>query len=105
MSKVWNKYSPNSIGHQSPHNGTIMPEDFTPEALASRTPEDVENDDIALWVVVYLSGANGTPSFAHLEGVGTCEEIEARNDGERFKHCTSKIREIFKESNIPGNWE
>lgn len=95
---IWNEYSPNSIGHNPKNKSTIMPEDFTPEALASRTPEDAENDDITLWILVFLSGLDGgTPSYAHLEGVGTCEEIEARNSGVRFQHCTGNIREIFSD--------
>lgn len=92
------EYRINTIGSKDANNNTVMPEDFTPEALASRTPEEVESDDISLWALVYLTGMNGTPAFAHLEGVGTCEEIEARNcDNPKFLSVIEKIQEVFRD--------
>jgi hypothetical protein len=92
------EYRINLIGGKDANGNTIMPEDFTPEALASRTPEEVESDDISLWFLVYLTGMHGPPSFAHLEGVGDCEEIEARNcDNPKFLSVTEKIREVFRD--------
>ena len=100
------EYIPSRMGSIDANGKRVLPEDFTPESMLDRTPEQKCNDDLSLWVIVKCCDG----AYAHCEGVGTLEQIEARHktgsDADlQFIRQTTHLRNALEHGILPGDEE
>jgi len=100
------EYIPSRMGSIDANGKRILPEDFTPESMLDRTPEQKCNDDLSLWIIVWSCN----DGYAHCEGVGTLEQIEARHqtgsDADlQFIRQITHLRNALSTGALPGDEE